>query len=537
MQPSALNLSWPNIVGYARVSSREQAEEGWSLEGQSGAIRAFAAERHLHVQGIYDDPGKSGASLAGRHGLAALLEAISTGGIGAVVVCRLDRLSRKTHHTDQLTRSILGTGSCLITLEPPTVQRPGGEEGTSLQQGLAAILAQDERARIIARVVPGVTQAMQRGIRGGRTPLGYQRLPDGRFATSEPWASRMVQVFSWAAEGRNLGRIGRDLQAAGWIRDDGTQVTWDQLTTSLANRFYLGELRWTVPPRLREVHGEVLVQERHHPALIDSLTFQQVRLHAERRTRKRADEREAAATTHGGIDAPARVRHVPAGHAPLGRSLETDATALVASIRRRQHPVHGVLGPEILTCGCGAAMYASLMTCGSRRHRYRRAVYQCHRRKKFGTSACPHGPVQVSGIDVVVVKRLRSLIVTLSTCGTGRLGSPSDGTLLTGLREKRDRLVAALALSPQEADVRARLVGILAQIASAESGTDGAMPPVSPVTSWWGLMQGFDAGWHALTPAQRRHVVTHAYARAVISDGRLVSLDERLHGGASHDLG
>src|SRR4051794_20734736 len=81
------------VVGYARVSTDEQAANGAGLAAQRHAITAEAARRGWDLVAIHED-GASGRSLDGRPGLAAALSAVATGDAEALVVAKLDRLSR-----------------------------------------------------------------------------------------------------------------------------------------------------------------------------------------------------------------------------------------------------------------------------------------------------------------------------------------------------------------------------------------------------------------------------------------------------------
>jgi len=80
-------------VAYCRVSTEEQAAEGFSIDGQAEKLRAYA---QLHDHGpvtVIQDPGRSGKNLE-RPGLQQLLAMVEEGHVSNVFVWRLDRLSR-----------------------------------------------------------------------------------------------------------------------------------------------------------------------------------------------------------------------------------------------------------------------------------------------------------------------------------------------------------------------------------------------------------------------------------------------------------
>ncbi len=76
-----------------RVSTAEQAESGAGLEAQAEAIRAAVAARGDRLVALYDDAGVSGKGIR-RPGLDAAIDAIESGQATALIVAKLDRLSR-----------------------------------------------------------------------------------------------------------------------------------------------------------------------------------------------------------------------------------------------------------------------------------------------------------------------------------------------------------------------------------------------------------------------------------------------------------
>lgn len=87
-----------NAVGYVRVSTIEQAKEGVSLDSQESRIRAYALLHDLNLREIIRDEGESGKSLK-RYGIEWMLDEIRSGMVDAVIVLKLDRLSRSTKDT------------------------------------------------------------------------------------------------------------------------------------------------------------------------------------------------------------------------------------------------------------------------------------------------------------------------------------------------------------------------------------------------------------------------------------------------------
>src|SRR5687767_15740860 len=80
-------------VAYIRVSSEQQAESGLSLEHQREKVRAAASLHDLALQAVIVDAAESAATLE-RPGMRRVLELVRAKKIDALIVLKLDRLTR-----------------------------------------------------------------------------------------------------------------------------------------------------------------------------------------------------------------------------------------------------------------------------------------------------------------------------------------------------------------------------------------------------------------------------------------------------------
>jgi DNA invertase Pin-like site-specific DNA recombinase len=104
------------VVGYIRVSLREQATEGVSLATQQAKIQAYAVVKDWTVLEMIQDQGASAKSLH-RPGLAQLLARVQAGQVQAVVVYKLDRLTRSVADLDKLMKLFERKGVALVSLQ------------------------------------------------------------------------------------------------------------------------------------------------------------------------------------------------------------------------------------------------------------------------------------------------------------------------------------------------------------------------------------------------------------------------------------
>src|SRR5699024_10417529 len=81
---------------YARVSTEEQASEGYSISAQIELLYDYAHKNNIEIINEYIDEGKSGKNIEGRPEMKRLLMDAKDENFNAVIIYRLDRLARKT---------------------------------------------------------------------------------------------------------------------------------------------------------------------------------------------------------------------------------------------------------------------------------------------------------------------------------------------------------------------------------------------------------------------------------------------------------
>jgi DNA invertase Pin-like site-specific DNA recombinase len=153
------------VVGYVRVSTDEQASSGLGLDAQRTAIAAECERRGWVLTGVYEDAGASGKSLNGRPALQQALEAVRSHEAGALVVAKLDRLSRSLLDFSTLMVDSQKEGWALVILDLGVdTTTPSGE----MIANVMATFAQFERRLIGQRTKDALAVKKKEGVRLGR---------------------------------------------------------------------------------------------------------------------------------------------------------------------------------------------------------------------------------------------------------------------------------------------------------------------------------------------------------------------------------
>ena len=154
-----------NTIGCIRVSSAEQRESGLGLEAQRQAIQAEAERRGWDLVHIYADEGASGKSMNGRPGLQEALQAVEGGEAEALVVSKLDRLSRSLLDFAALMERARKRGWSLCALDLGVdTSTPSGE----MMASVLATFAQFERRLIGQRTKDALAVKRSQGVVLGR---------------------------------------------------------------------------------------------------------------------------------------------------------------------------------------------------------------------------------------------------------------------------------------------------------------------------------------------------------------------------------
>jgi len=255
-------------VIYCRVSTEEQAKEGYSLDAQKKLCSRFAKGDGYRIAGIYRDEGKSATTL-NRPALQDLLAKCQQDkSIDAVVVQETDRLARNTK--DHLTiRAILKkAGVKLISVAQPMLD--DSPEGNMIDTILASVnqFQSDINGR---KTRKSLQEKFNKGWWPGWAPLGYlnkKSRNDQKIVVKDPEKWHLVKkVFKMYLTGNySVVEIVEKLHKKGLRSKTGVKVPYSIMTNILRNPFYAGVMRWNGQERIGK-HKPMIIPEEHKQIL------------------------------------------------------------------------------------------------------------------------------------------------------------------------------------------------------------------------------------------------------------------------------
>ena len=209
------------VIIYTRVSSKQQALDGFGLEAQEDACRSYAAILHLPVGGVFHDAGVSGATPPHeRAGLMAAIAALSDGDV--LLVAKRDRLARDLMASILLTDLATKAGASIVSAagEASDDQSPTGQ----FIRNILDAVSQYERAVITARMQGGKRAMRARGMRSERiTQYGYgvAKNDDKQLVINDGEAQAIQRMIALRAEGLSLRAISAKLAEEGVMARNG----------------------------------------------------------------------------------------------------------------------------------------------------------------------------------------------------------------------------------------------------------------------------------------------------------------------------
>lgn len=255
------------VAVYIRVSTDEQAQQGYSIDAQKDRLISFCESQGWDDYQLYIDEGYTGTNL-NRPAFKRLIRHIQEGKVQLVLVYKLDRLSRKQLDVLHILEEVFEPHNVAFksATEPFDTSTPLGKA----MIGILAVFAQLERDMIIERTTFGRRQRFSQGEwYGGQVPFGYTWNKEQQVLEVCPEEAWIVkEIYRQYLEGKSR------LAIAEWAASRSSARVFDHgiIRDILQRPLYLGKL---------VNNGEIV--DGKHEAIIDPDTWYAVQREWERR--------------------------------------------------------------------------------------------------------------------------------------------------------------------------------------------------------------------------------------------------------------
>lgn len=252
----------PRVAIYTRVSTEDQAKEGYSLAAQKERLEAYCDAQGWDVAEFYVDEGHSGRSTK-RPAYHRMMEERDRWDI--LLVMKMDRIHRNSKNFMIMMENLEKWGKKFSSMnESLDTSNAVGRFVVDIIQRIAQL----ESEQIGERTYMGMRQKAESGLGplGFRVPYGY-RLKDGKLFIEENEAEVVRSIYTQYLGGQTMDMIAWGLNARGVLTSTDSHWTVWSISRILHNPVYAGFLRW-----------DDLIIPSEHQGVIESSAFNEVQL-------------------------------------------------------------------------------------------------------------------------------------------------------------------------------------------------------------------------------------------------------------------
>ena len=221
---------------YIRVSTEDQAREGFSLGEQEEKLLQLCKFKELEVYKVYKDAGISAKDMEHRPQFQEMLKDMKEGKLNYIVAYKLDRITRSVRDLEELI-SVLEQYNCFLLCDRDDVN-------TSTANGrffvrMLTVLSQLEIEIVSERTKFGLNGAIKSGHIPGQRPFGYKSAEDKRMVIDNSTRPYVEKIFDLYLEGKSFQQI------ANYFKENNIypKKNWKDTTIQkiIDNKIYMGD--------------------------------------------------------------------------------------------------------------------------------------------------------------------------------------------------------------------------------------------------------------------------------------------------------
>jgi len=277
-------MSPKKVAIYARVSTTEQAEEGYSIDEQIRVLKEFCEKEGYVVYDEYVDRGISGKNIAGRPAIKRLLVDAGQKKFDIVLVWKMNRLARNSLDLMNIVEQLNSKNIAFRSYtEKHETETPTGK----LNFHLMAAIAEYERNNIAENVKMGMIARAKEGQWNGGQVLGYdvvekddenKKRKQTGLQINDQEAKIIRLIFQMYTTGHGYKAIANKINQDGYRTKKNKTFSLNAIKTIVTNPIYAGYIRYNVrrdwnEKRRNNINPNPIIVKGEHSSIISEETW------------------------------------------------------------------------------------------------------------------------------------------------------------------------------------------------------------------------------------------------------------------------
>lgn len=221
-------------AAYIRVSTDEQALEGFSLTAQLSELQKYCQNNNITIHEVYQDEGISGQK-EDRPRFQAMLRDAEKGLFNVILVHKFDRFARSVEISQKIKNRLKKANVNVISITEPIEDSPIG----FFQEGLLELLSEYFIRNLSKEVKKGLVQRASEGHHVGMMPYGYF-CKGGEVFVNEEQAKVIREIYDLYLQGWGYHKIAKHLNYSEIKTMTGGEWSYFQVDRILSNVKYAG---------------------------------------------------------------------------------------------------------------------------------------------------------------------------------------------------------------------------------------------------------------------------------------------------------
>ena len=236
---------------YIRVSTEDQAKDGFSIHAQKEKLTKYAEANDWDIFDYYVDDGISGKNLDGRPQVIRLLKDVEEGKINNVLIYKLDRLTRSVRDLIYLIE-LFEKHSCTFNSQTEKIDTSNAVGRMFVK--IIGIFAEFERENLAERVSFGYEQKTREGnytntngVYGYDYIIGEQKLVVNEFEKE-----LVNKIFNLYIDGKSYHKIALEFNMENVPTKRGGHWASSTVKSIINNPLYVGKVRYGVKTKNKD---------------------------------------------------------------------------------------------------------------------------------------------------------------------------------------------------------------------------------------------------------------------------------------------